>query len=127
MAQLIGPHTQGRWGQGTKGVGIANVPLSGSWNCIVGKAGETAVYGIDQLLYTPPEVGTYVQSTGAVSLEYTLVNPELARSREPGMEITTWTAPQALTANTIEATEAPMWTAVRITFTEDAELYIYIV
>jgi len=128
MAQLFGAHTQGRWGQTSKGVGTPSIPVHGSWACVSGSAGEVVVYSITQIQFSSPEVGCYLQATGSVTVEYTLQNPAIATSREPGMASSTkWTAPQSLSAGAIAASDSPAWTAIRITFTEDADLMIFII
>ncbi len=126
MAYLKGPNTPSRWGQRSKGMGINATPAVGSWVCISGQAGEVVVYSANQVLTRTPEVHIFAQATGSVSIEYTLGSPDAAKSREPGMETAVpWTDPQVLVANSLEPTEAQGFTAIRITFAEQADLYIY--
>ena len=128
MTKLIGSHTQSRWGMSTEGVGVPSSPIPGSWVHVSGKAGEKVVYGIDQIVHKGIDIGIYIQTSGSVQLEYTLSHPELARSREPDMAANvTWTTPYSLSKGPIELSDPPIWSAIRITFTQDADFIIHVV
>jgi len=107
-----------------RGVGNEFYPINGSWLTISGKAGEIAYVSISQILRDAIEVGIYVQSSASASVAYTLDHPATAIAPQSAADAN-WSTDQSLTAAAIEETEAAIFTAARITFTEDGFVTFY--
>jgi choline-glycine betaine transporter len=129
MAKIIGNHGPYQKGGNFQiaGNGIANVgPIKGGWVQVVGQTGDVVPVTADALAALTLYFGVYVQSSAAASIIYSMDNIALAGNNDPNVRAAaTWTAAQTLTAGTIVATTAPLWTVAQVTFTAAGTVTFY--
>lgn len=129
MAILIGnhgPYTR-RHGNGPAGVGTQNVgPIIGAWEQVAGKSGDVIPVNVDQVAYQQMKIGTFIQSSAAVTIKYSLDGIALAGSADPQIRANaTWTAAQSVAAGAIVQSEAVLFTVAEITFGADGIVSFY--
>ena len=128
MAQIIGNVGAPFRGNTVLGQGTYNTaPNPRSWVTVTGTAGEVVALSAFQTVPNPGEIDLVVQSSGSVSMRFSLSTPSLAANPDPDVRSSAvWTAAEAVAASVIgEVNNGFPFTAVEITFTEAASVVFY--
>ncbi len=118
MITPIGNHKRGYLGHGIDGVGTSEVVVGIAATTIAASAaGDVWVQQL-AALKSDLNMGVYLQATGAVTVEYTLMNAGIAGNPDPAIsDSATWTPPVALVPGAITHVES-IFTCMRLTFQE---------
>lgn len=118
MITLVGNHKRGYLGHGIDGVGSSQVVTGIAATTIA--ASEAGDIWVQQLaaLKSDLNMGVYLQATGAVTVEYTLMNAGIAADPDPAISASaTWSPPVTLVPGVITHVES-IFTCMRLTFQE---------
>lgn len=124
-AKVVG--NRGHYLNGVSGVGKAVLPDGTiGWNAVVGKSGDVAylaaasVHSNDRV-----QQGYYFQSGAGATVDFTLANANMATDASPGAQDNVQWANTLTVANDGTIVKAEVcFTAIRITFTGDGEVYV---
>lgn len=123
MAKLFGNVSGWNWRGGAKGIGATNVgPFPFSLVHVAGAQDEVIALDVAQFSPNHGEVGLVVQSSGTVSMKFSLTNPEISASPDSAIRANAvWTTPESVAANKIvQVNDGLPFVVVEITFTEAA-------
>lgn len=123
--KIIGNHRRGYLGHGINGVGIEQVPMEMGWSAVKGKAGDKAYLQLGALLIGGLNQGVFFQSEVPVTVDYTLCNAAMAMSSDPDTQgMTMWDGAQAVPSTVITPAKYPVFSVMRITFTQPGTVYV---
>lgn len=125
MVAKVISNRSGYFMNGAQGIGIENIAdQTVAWSAIVGKAGD--VYYLAHADLCPPNgphLGYSFQSSAAATLNFTCSPRAAACNPDPAVQAQVlWDANVTLTAGAITTHTQP-FTAIKITFTADGEVY----
>lgn len=111
-------------GSGVNGIGTAaNFKAALGWVGLTGKAGDVAYLNAGDCT-THFDQGYFFQTTGGVTLSFTLQDPAIACNPDPVIQATVaWAEPLTLSPGTITQ-RAKAFAAIKVAFTAPGEVYI---
>jgi hypothetical protein len=126
MVAKVISNRSGYFMNGAQGVGIENIAdQTIAWSAIVGKTGDT--YYLAHADLSPPgypHLGYSFQSSGGATLNFTCAPRAAACNPDPAVQAQVlWDANVTVAAGGAIVTHTQPFSAIKITFTADGELY----